>query len=183
MYNWPTWSQNAARWSKNYIMTHQHTEPWNHFHWKTRNPHGTPLHVFRNPVEEQGRNQLFISRGAIFVKFHSMTSSFSFNRGTTFSQAVTYNNNNVFLPADTKSTVYKHTFCTTLANENRMFYNSVGGWITSVKRKIWLHAICVCTEQHSTYKICWENWWIGLRVWCLVKCVGLGFMLQSEKEK
>ena len=31
-----------------------------------------------------------------------------FNRGTTFSQTVTYNNN-VFLPADSKSIVYKHT--------------------------------------------------------------------------
>jgi len=120
--------------------------------------------------------------GGIFVKFHSMTSSFSFNRGTTFSQTVTYNNN-VFLPADTKSIVYKHTFCTTLVNKNRTFYNSVGGWITSVKRNFWLHAICACTEQHSTYKICWENWWFGLRVWCLGKCFGLGFMLQLEKEK
>jgi len=36
------------------------------------------------------------------MKFHSMTSSCLFNRGTTFSQMVTYNNN-VFLPADTKS--------------------------------------------------------------------------------
>jgi len=56
----------------------------------------------------QGNNQLFISRGAIFMKFHSMTSSCSFNRGTTFSQTVTCNNN-VILPADTKSIVYKHT--------------------------------------------------------------------------
>jgi len=46
--------------------------------------------------------------GAIFMKFHSMTSSCLFNRGTTLSQTVTYNNN-VFLPADTKSIVYKHT--------------------------------------------------------------------------
>ena len=45
------------------------------------------------------------------MDFHSMTSSCLFNRGTIFSQAVTYNNNNnnVFLPADTKSIVYKHT--------------------------------------------------------------------------
>ena len=38
-----------------------------------------------------------------------MTSLCSFNRGTTFSQTVTYNNNDVFWPADTKSIVYKHT--------------------------------------------------------------------------
>jgi len=43
------------------------------------------------------------------MKFHSMTSSCLFNRGTTtFLQTVTYNNN-VFLSADTKSIVYKHT--------------------------------------------------------------------------
>jgi len=47
-------------------------------------------------------------RGAIFMKFHSMTSSYLSNRGTTSSQMITYNNN-VFLPADTKSIVYKHT--------------------------------------------------------------------------
>jgi len=63
------------------------------------------------------------------MKFHSMTSSGLFNRGTTFSQTVTYNNN-VFLPADTKSIAQMHTFCTTLVNkstQNRTFYNSVGG--------------------------------------------------------
>jgi len=41
--------------------------------------------------------------GAIFMKFHSMTSSCLFNRGTTSSQTVTYNSYNVFLPVDTKS--------------------------------------------------------------------------------
>jgi len=46
--------------------------------------------------------------GAIFMKFCSMTSSWLFNRGTNFSQTVTYNNN-VFLPADTTSIVHKHT--------------------------------------------------------------------------
>jgi len=67
-----------------------------------------------------GRNQLFISGGgAIFTKFYLMTSSCLFNRGTTFSQTVTYNNSNVFLPADTKSIVQRHTFCTTLVNKNR----------------------------------------------------------------
>ena len=65
------------------------------------------------------------SSSAIFMKFHSMTSSCLFNRGTTFSQTVTYNNN-VFVPADTKSIVQTHTFCTTLVNKNRTFYNSVG---------------------------------------------------------
>jgi len=132
---------------------------------------------------EQGSNHLFISEGgAIFMNFHSMTSSCLFNRGKTCSQTVTYNNI-VFLPADTKSIVYKHTFCTTLFNKNRTFHNSVGGWITSVKQNFWLHAICACAEQHSTYKIRWENWSLVLRVWCLGKCVGLGFVLQLEKEK
>jgi len=42
------------------------------------------------------------------MKFHLMTSSCLFNRGTTFSQTVTYNNN-VFFPADTQSTVQTHT--------------------------------------------------------------------------
>jgi len=49
-----------------------------------------------------GRNQLFISGGAIFMKFHSMTSSYLSNRVTTFSQIVTYNNH-AFLSADRKS--------------------------------------------------------------------------------
>ena len=101
-----------------------------------------------------------------------MTSSCLFNRGTTFSQTVTYDNN-VFLSVDTKTIVQTHTFCTKLVNKNRQnrtFYNSVGGWITGVKRNFWLHAICACTEQHSTYQIRWENWWLGLRIWCLGKC-------------
>jgi len=38
---------------------------------------------------QQGRNQLFISGRAIFMNFHSMTSSCLFNHGTTFSQTVT----------------------------------------------------------------------------------------------
>ena len=43
------------------------------------------------------------------MKFHSMTSLCLFNRaGKTFAQTVTYKNN-VLLPADTKSIVYKHT--------------------------------------------------------------------------
>jgi len=49
-----------------------------------------------------------VGGGAIFMKFHSMTSSCLFNGGTTFSQTVTYNNN-AFFPAKTKSIVYKHT--------------------------------------------------------------------------
>jgi len=101
------------------------------------------------------------------MKFHSMTSSCLFNRSTTFSQMVTYNNN-VFLPADTKSILQTHTFCTTLINKNRLnrtFYNSAGAWITSVERNFWLAKfltshICACTEQHSTYQIRWENWWL-----------------------
>ena len=129
----------------------------------------------------QGRNQLFISGGPIFIKFHSMTSLCLFNRGTTVSQTVTYNY--VFLRADMKSIVYKHTYSAQRWLMKTTFYNSVEGWITSVKRNFWLHAPCACTEQHSTYKIRWENWWLGLRIWCLGKCVGLGFMLQLEKEK
>jgi len=50
------------------------------------------------------------------MKFHSMTSSCLFNRSKTFSQTVTYNNNNLFLPADTKSIIHKHTHYTTLDN-------------------------------------------------------------------
>jgi len=45
---------------------------------------------------------------ATFMKLHLMTSLYLSNRGTTFSQTVTCNNN-AFLPADTKSIVYKHT--------------------------------------------------------------------------
>jgi len=74
---------------------------------------------------------------AIFMKFHSMTSSCFFNCGTTFSQTVTYNSN-AFLPADTKSIAQIHTFCTTLVKkntQNRTFYNSVGGWITGWRLK------------------------------------------------
>ena len=87
------------------------------------------MHVGRLISVVQRRKQLFISEGAIFIEFQSMTSSCLFNRGTTSSQTVTYNNN-VFLPADTKSRVQTHTFCTRLVNKNRQnrrFYNSVGG--------------------------------------------------------
>ena len=117
----------------------------------------------------RGRNQLFISGG----KFHE----FSFDD--------TYNGS-VFLPPDTKSIVQTYTFCTTLVNKNRQnrtFYNSVVGWINGVKRNFWLHAMCACTEEHSTYQIRWENWWLGHRIWRLGKCVWLDFMLQLEKEK
>ena len=109
--------------------------------------------LFTSPHQPRGATSSSFRGGAIFTKFHSMTSSCSFNRGTTFSQAVTYNNN-VFLPADKKSMVQTHTFCTKLVNKNRQnrtFYNSVGGWITGGKRNFWLQAICACTEQHSTY--------------------------------
>ena len=123
--------------------------------------------------------------GAIFMKFHSMTSWCSFNRGTTFSQTVTYNNN-VFLPADTKYMVQTHTFCTTLVNKNNVLQQR---WRLNHRcqekffdlRNSWPHAICACTEQRSLYQIRWENWWLGLRGWCLGKYVGLGFMLQLEK--
>ena len=62
---------------------------------------------------------LHFGGGGSFMKFHSMTSSCLFNRGTSFSQTVTYNNNYVFLPPDTKSIVQTHTFCKTLVNKNR----------------------------------------------------------------
>jgi len=79
--------------------------------------------------------------GGIFIKFHSMTSSCLFNRGTTFSQTVTQNKS-VFLPADTKSIVYKHTHSTQRwFIKNITFCNSVGGWIISLKRNFWLHAV------------------------------------------
>ena len=132
--------------------------------------------------QKQGRNQLFISGGQFSWNFvpwrhHAYSTVVQLFRKRS-------HNNIIFLPPDTKSIVQTHTFCTTLVNKNRQnrpFYNSVGDWITGVKRNFWLHAICACTDQHATYKIPWENWW--LRVWCLGKCVRLGFMLQLEKEK
>ena len=51
----------------------------------------------------------FISGGGNFHEIHSMTLLCLFERSATFSQTVTYNNNNVILPADTKSIVYKRT--------------------------------------------------------------------------
>jgi len=45
--------------------------------------------------------------GAIFMKFHLMTSSCLFNRGTTFSQMVTYNN--MYFCSQTRCPQYKHT--------------------------------------------------------------------------
>jgi len=69
--------------------------------------------IIFNNGRSPGEQPAFHFEGAVFMKFHSMTSSCLFNRGTTFSQTVTYNNN-VFLPADTQSIVQTHTFCTTL---------------------------------------------------------------------
>jgi len=57
---------------------------------------------------------------------------------------------------------------------NMLLHNSSSA---GVKRNFWLHAMCACTVQYSTYEIRWENWWLGLEVWCLGKCVGLGFGL------
>ena len=74
---------------------------------------------------------LHFGGGTIFMKFHSMTSSSLSNRGTTFSQTVT---NIIMHFCPPESIVYKHTFCTTLVNKNRTFYNSVVGQITSDKR-------------------------------------------------
>ena len=56
----------------------------------------------------RGQPDFDFGGGNFFMKFHSITSSCLFNRGTTFSQTVTCNDN-VFLHADTKSIVYKHT--------------------------------------------------------------------------
>jgi len=44
----------------------------------------------------------------------------------------------------------------------------------SASRNFRLHAMCACKEQFSTYQTRWENWWLGLKVWCLGKCVALG---------
>jgi len=60
----------------------------------------------------QGRNQLFISGGAIFMKFYSMTSSCLFNRGTTFSQTVTYSLIVMYFCSQTRSPWYKHALYT-----------------------------------------------------------------------
>jgi len=49
-------------------------------------------------------------------------------------------------------------------------------------RNFWLHTTCACTEQYFAYEICWEKWWLGLKVYCWGKCVWLGFMLELEKE-
>ena len=70
----------------------------------------------KKPFYSRGATFSSFRGGAIFMKFHSMTSSCLFNRGTTFSQTVTYNNN-VFLPADTKYIVQTHTLHTTLDNK------------------------------------------------------------------
>jgi len=142
----------------------------------------TARNFMSSTIGDRGPTRSSFRGGAIFIQFHSMTSSWWFNRGTTFSQTVT-DNNNVFLPADTKNThtlctIQTHTLCTMLVNKNRLnralFFNL---------RNFWLHAICACTERHSINQIRWEKWWLGLRIWCLVKRVGLGFMLQLEKEK
>ena len=53
------------------------------------------LTLLYNVVGDQGRNQLFISGGTIFINFHSMASSWLFNRGTTFSQTVTKFSRNI----------------------------------------------------------------------------------------
>jgi len=116
------------------------------------------------------------------MKFHLMTSSCLFNRGTTFAQTVTYNNN-VFLPADTKSIVYKHT-------------HSAQRWLTTTDRfttaleaesplsseisDFTPYAHAQSNILHMKYA---EKTLLGLSIWCLGKCVGLGFMLQLEKEK
>jgi len=109
----------------------------------------------------QRRNQLLISGGGNFHEIAFDDVIVLIQPWCKFSQTATYNNN-VFLPADTKSIACKHT-----QSAQRWFIkNSVGGWIASVKRNFWLHAICACTEQHYTYKIRWENWWLGHRAWC-----------------
>jgi len=51
------------------------TYPFSSFSIEIRN--AKHLHI------QQGRNQLFISGGAFFMNFHSMTSSCLFNHGTT----------------------------------------------------------------------------------------------------
>ena len=135
------------------------------------------MHCYYSWVSERGRHwplsklDIFLSTSSgAQPALHSgggqfsMTSLCLFNRVTSFSQTVTYNNN-VFLPRRHEvHSIQTHTFCTTLVNKNRTFYNSVGGWIKCVKRNFWLHVMCACAEQHSTCKTPWENWWLGLGV-------------------
>jgi len=69
------------------------------------------------------------------MKFHSMTPSCLFSRGTTFSQTATHNNN-VFLLADTKSIIQTHsTQCWLIKTER---YTTASEAESAVKRNFWL---------------------------------------------
>jgi len=114
------------------------------------------------------------------MKFHMMTSSCLFNRGTTFLQTVTYNNH-IFLPANTKSLIYKHThsalrwliqtepFTTALEAESPAS-SEISDFMP------YAHALSNILHINALRKLM-------IRVWCFGKFVGLGFMLQLEKEK
>jgi len=71
------------------------------------------------------------------MKFHSMTSSYLSNRGTTFSQTVTLLIMHFCRRHEEHSRLYKHTH-SAQRWLLKLFYNSVGGWITSVKQNFWL---------------------------------------------
>jgi len=87
------------------------------------------------------------------MKFHSMTSSCLFNRGTTFSQTVAYNNNNnVFFPADTKSIVYKHTYSAQRWLIKTERFTTALEAQSPVSREL-SDFMTYAYEQHSKYKI------------------------------
>jgi len=46
-------------------------------------------------------------------------------------------------------------------------------------RNFWLHAMCKCSEYHSTCRR--EIWWLGLTVWCLVKLFRVRVCLRKRK--
>jgi len=52
-----------------------------------------------------------------------------------------------------------------------MHKNFVAGFDCPVSSEISDFAPCAHAQEHSTYQIRWENWWLGHRIWCLGKCV------------
>ena len=114
---------------------------------------------YLSPPWTRGATSSSFRVGAIFMKFHSMTSSCLFNRGTTFSQTVIYNNYVFCLQTRSPQYKDKHSvqrwliktdkterFTTALEAES-----PVSSEISDL-RNFWLHAICSCTEQHPRYQ-------------------------------
>jgi len=108
----------------------------------------------------RGHNQLFISGGTIFTKFHSITSSCLLTVVELFRKRshviIMY-----FCP-QIRSPKYKHTHSAqrwfNKNGQNKTFCNSVGAESPvsseiSHLRNFCIHARCVCAEQHSTYQI------------------------------